>query len=109
IELYSEALNGEAYRAKVAELWPAPVAKAEAAKLCQSCRQPIGYGRRMAYHDKCGDCFGAWDAGVFLGSPSALTNVGVAEPATEPSTHLAPGAAYHLRDDTGWATPSWEA
>lgn len=98
IELFAEALNAAAYHAKVAELWPKPVAKVEPARNCEKCNQPIGYGRKLAYHNKCGDCFGRWDAGMDGVVPTSLERA-LAAARPEPSTHLSLGARYHLNDD----------
>lgn len=105
IELYSEALAATAYHAKAEELWPTAAMEAEAPKNCVACDAMCASGQI-----ECGDCRSG-RARRFSNLPPSFTRTenrfrGL-PPA--PGVHLSPGARYHLLDETGWATPSWEA
>jgi hypothetical protein len=89
----------EMLKAGVSQVGSPPTEPAIAAPDCVSCRRPMGYGRKVAYHGKCGDCFGRWDSGFPNRPDSALEHVGMPESSTEPTLPLTPSARYHLNDD----------
>lgn len=102
IELYSEALNGAAYRAKCAELWP--VVKTEPERptgACADCKAPYwpGGATKCEYTraNLCLECVRKSD-----GPPEVTT-------AASAPDNLTPAQRYHLEHNLGWSTPGWEA
>lgn len=105
IELYSEALNAAAYRAKLEELWPTPVANPKTVDLCGAVLAPgvtCKVELRGAHKGMCGECF------LQLMQKRGSARPGYGKPKELPPPEPEPSANPH-HEWRGWATPAWEA
>lgn len=128
VEIYSEAFNGNAYRAKYEELWPTlPPAIEKPLGSCRKCNSPFwSGGAKNCGVGLCSECHSI----IYKPNQILMTGRKVGKSKTnfdwvtltldglepKPSVedeetyyNLTKAQLYHLKDDTGWLTPSWEA